>query len=192
MASATLKMMRLLLCQLLLVPPACFGQSFAPTTPVTVIKVGFVTAINPVVGTDPVAAFLTAVSTINADPLTYLGRANVRVEPYWIAPLFVGDVYRLGAMRSVMRLTASLYTPFNETTGLTRIAAMASNESDPIVDVVITGGGSAGSIAMAPIAEFNSKPTIGVVAAGDALSDKASPPPIQCTHVFLVRLSLYL
>ena len=175
MASATIKMLLVLvLVQLLLVPPTCFGQSFAPTTPVTVIKVGFVTSIgNSYIGTDTLAAFLTAASVMNADPLTYLGRANVRVEPYWMAPLFPGDVLRLGAMRSVMRLTSSLYEPFNETTGPTRVAAIGSNESDPNVDVVITGGGNSGVLVMAPITEFNSKPAIGVVAAGDSLSDKA-------------------
>jgi hypothetical protein len=133
-----------------------------------VLRVGFVTVGRP---PEALAAFLSAVSAINNDPSYYLGDDTFRVEPYYMTPLFPGDVFRLGAMRAVMRLGGQ-FNPFNETAGLTRVAPLQDGALDPDVDAIIVGGPSAGAIAMAPIAELLSKPTIGVVASGDDLSDK--------------------
>jgi hypothetical protein len=138
---------------------------------VHVLRVGFVTAFianKP----DPLCSFLAAVSAINADPQYYLGNDSFYIEPYFMAPLLLGDVSWLGGMRSVMRMGAIGYTSFNETDGPTRILPLPDDAPDPDVDVIIVGGVTAGAVAMAPIAEFLSKPTIGVLASGDDLSDK--------------------
>ena len=133
-----------------------------------VLRIGFVTFSRP---PEALAAYLSAVSAMNEDPGYYLGDESFRIESYFITPLIHGDLLGLGAMRAAM-LLGGHYDPFNETVGLTRVAALPDGAPDPDVDVIIIGGPSVAAIAMAPIAELLSKPSIGVLASGDDMSDK--------------------
>lgn len=145
----------------------CFHQSTA-----TEIKLGLISTIVPSVGSDPLTAFLAAVHTINADPATYLGNDSFTVVPYWMVPLSATDVYKVGGMRSVMRLGADNYTASEEPAGFSTIKPLPENATNPVVDIMIFAGNTPGSLAMAPVAEFLDKPCLGVIDTGDPLSDK--------------------
>jgi hypothetical protein len=178
----------------------CCCQSTA-----TEIKLGLVTTIIPSAGSDPLAAYLAAVSTINADPVTYLGDASYTVVPYWMLPLSGADAdtYKIGGMRSVMRMGSNNYTAIDGTTGFSAIKPLPENATNPNVDIILLGGGTLGSLSMAPVAEFLSKPCLGIIDNGDPLSNKVRncktrlsrslalsllrgtssiPPPISLTH----------
>jgi hypothetical protein len=124
------------------------------------------------VGSDPLAAYLTAVNTINADPATYLGNASFTVVPYWMLPLSSADVWKVGGMRSVMRMGSENYTAIEGPDGFSAIKPLPENATNPNVDIILLGGNTLGSLSMAPVAEFLNKPCLGIVDTGDPLSDK--------------------
>lgn len=152
-----------------------------PTVP---IRLGYSTILG---NGDGVAAFLSAIAVMNSDPESFLGNSSYRVEPYWMSPVTSADNHKLGSMRSIMRLGSKpyRYNRFNGTSGISAIAPLNPNGSNPDVHAIVVSGGSAWSMSMAAIAEFLEKPIIATSATSDGLSDKVRP-------VFSVRMNTSL
>lgn len=134
--------------------------------PVATIKIGYLSPDGRASQSSEAASFLTAVSVMNSDPLTYLGNASLSVEPHIVFSTTTDLDSQIGGLRAMEFMTAGMST-FRPHVVLGNIFLTPID-----VDIVVLGGGTSYVTSVTPIAEFNGKPIIAFEAQGDVLSDK--------------------